>query len=86
MVETSGQTPGIVGAEGFLPDAGKIEPCGAGGEKAESEKMLGQMLSRQLGRHIEPVEVGRVVAFLLSDAAKIIRGQSISIDGGDTPF
>lgn len=32
------------------------------------------------------IEVGRVVAFLLSDHATIIRGQSISIDGGDTAY
>ena len=40
----------------------------------------------QLGRQVQPVEVGRVVCFLLSDMARIIRGQSISIDGGETPF
>jgi enoyl-[acyl-carrier-protein] reductase (NADH) len=40
----------------------------------------------QLGRKIQPIEVGRVVAFLLSDHATIIRGQSISIDGGDTAY
>ena len=40
----------------------------------------------QLGRRIFPDEVGRVVAFLLSDDATIIRGQAISIDGGDTPY
>jgi len=28
----------------------------------------------------------RVVAFLLSDAAAIIRGQAINVDGGDTPY
>lgn len=44
------------------------------------------MTPAQLGRHIEPVEVGRVVAFLLSDRALIIRGQSINVDGGDTPY
>jgi len=26
------------------------------------------------------------VAFLLSDDAVIIRGQSINVDGGDTPY
>lgn len=57
-----------------------------GGETAESEKMLQSMVPHQLGRHIQPIEVGRVVAFLLSDAAVIIRGQSITIDGGDTPY
>jgi len=57
-----------------------------GGDAAESEKMMKNMVPHQLGRHILPVEVGRVVAFLLSDAAQIIRGQSISVDGGDTPY
>lgn len=38
------------------------------------------------GRRIRPEEVGRVIAFLLSDDAVIIRGQSISVDGGDTPY
>ncbi len=58
----------------------------AGGDAAKSGEMMGQMVPAQLGRHILPVEVGRVVAFLLSDAAQIIRGQSITIDGGDTPY
>lgn len=40
----------------------------------------------QLGRLIQPIEVGRVVAFLATDAAEIVRGQSISIDGGNTPY
>ena len=38
-------------------------------------------------RPIAPVEgVGRVVAFLLSDEAEIIRGQAINVDGGETPY
>jgi len=41
---------------------------------------------KQLGRLVRPEEVGRVVAFLASPAARVIRGQSISVDGGDTPF
>jgi NAD(P)-dependent dehydrogenase (short-subunit alcohol dehydrogenase family) len=52
----------------------------------DSVALFGTMVPAQLGRHIQPIEVGRVIAFLLSDAAAIIRGQSISIDGGDTPF
>ena len=51
-----------------------------------AEDLLGQMGPSQLGRRIAPLEVGRVIAFLLSDEALIIRGQSISIDGGDTPY
>jgi meso-butanediol dehydrogenase/(S,S)-butanediol dehydrogenase/diacetyl reductase len=52
----------------------------------EAEKLFAGMVPAQLGRHIQPIEVGRVVAFLLSDAAAIIRGQSINIDGGETPY
>ncbi len=51
-----------------------------------ADELLGQMGPAQLGRKIKPVEVGRVIAFLLSDDAGIIRGQAISIDGGDTPY
>jgi NAD(P)-dependent dehydrogenase (short-subunit alcohol dehydrogenase family) len=45
-----------------------------------------QMKPQQMDRRIQPIEVGRVVAFLLSDAALIIRGQAINVDGGDTPY
>lgn len=58
----------------------------SGGSAEKSGEMLRTMVPHQLGRHILPVEVGRVVAFLLSDTAMVIRGQSISVDGGDTPF
>jgi len=50
------------------------------------EAMLEAMVPARLGRLIRPHEVGRVIAFLLSDAAVIIRGQSINVDGGDTPY
>jgi len=45
-----------------------------------------RMTPAQLGRHVQPIEVGRVVAFLLSPDAAIIRGQAINVDGGDTPY
>ena len=45
-----------------------------------------RLVSSQLLRHIEPVEVARTISFLLSDDALIIRGQAISADGGDTPY
>ena len=45
-----------------------------------------QMKPQQMERRIQPIEVGRVVAFLLTEAAAIIRGQSINVDGGDTPY
>lgn len=50
------------------------------------DELLSTMVPAQLDRHILPREVGKVVAFLLSDAAIIIRGQSINVDGGDTPY
>ncbi|MGB3500772.1 MAG: SDR family oxidoreductase [Mesorhizobium sp.] len=52
----------------------------------DADDLIKTMVPQQLGRHILPVEVGRVVAFLLSDEAVIIRGQSINVDGGDTPY
>ncbi len=52
----------------------------------DPEEVLARIVPRQLGRHVEPIEVGRVVAFLLSERAVIIRGQAINVDGGDTPY
>jgi NAD(P)-dependent dehydrogenase (short-subunit alcohol dehydrogenase family) len=49
-------------------------------------ELLAGMGPAQLGRKVSPLEVGKVIAFLLSDDALIIRGQSISIDGGDSPY
>lgn len=49
-------------------------------------ELLQTMKPRQLDRHVQPIEVGRVVAFLLSEHATIIRGQAINCDGGDTPY
>lgn len=51
-----------------------------------SDQLFAGMVPAQLGRHIQPVEIGRVVVFLLTEAAEIIRGQSINLDGGDTPY
>jgi NAD(P)-dependent dehydrogenase (short-subunit alcohol dehydrogenase family) len=52
----------------------------------DPRELVQRMTPAQLGRHVQPIEVGRVVAFLLSDRAAIIRGQSINVDGGDTPY
>ena len=49
-------------------------------------ELIKTMAPAQLGRHIEPLEIGRVAAFLLSDHANIIRGQAINTDGGETPY
>ncbi|MDN2566660.1 SDR family oxidoreductase [Aquibium sp. A9E412] len=58
----------------------------AGRTGSDRDALFSTMVPAQLGRHITPAEVGRVVVFLLSEAATIIRGQAISIDGGDTPY
>ncbi len=49
-------------------------------------QLLATMTPAQLGRHIQPIEVGRVVAFLLSADATIVRGQAVNVDAGDTPY
>ena len=54
--------------------------------KGDAATLFAGMVPAQLGRHITPLEIGRVVAFLLSDAADIIRGQAINLDGGETPY
>ena len=53
---------------------------------AQPDEVFSQLVSSQLQRHIEPVEVARTISFLLGDDAIIIRGQAISADGGDTPY
>lgn len=52
----------------------------------ESDDIFASMVSRQLGRHIQPAEVAAAMSFLLSDGAMTIRGQAINVDGGDTPY
>jgi NAD(P)-dependent dehydrogenase (short-subunit alcohol dehydrogenase family) len=54
--------------------------------KGDADSLFAGMVPGQLKRHVMPIEVGRVVAFLLSDAALIIRGQAINVDGGETPY
>jgi len=45
-----------------------------------------KMISQQLVRHLQPVEVARVTSFLLSDDAMLIRGQAVNADAGETPY
>lgn len=52
----------------------------------EPGDLLADMGPAQLGRKVQPSEVAAVIAFLLSDDALIIRGQSINVDAGDTPY
>jgi NAD(P)-dependent dehydrogenase (short-subunit alcohol dehydrogenase family) len=53
---------------------------------SDPEPIRAAMVAGDLGRCIEPVEIGRVVAFLLSDDASVIRGQAINVDGGESPY
>ncbi len=50
------------------------------------EAIFDKMISQQLVRHLQPIEVARVVSFLLSDDALLIRGQAINADAGETPY
>ncbi len=51
--------------------------------RSEEEALAALLAGTRLGRLIEPEEVAAAVAFLASDAAGAINGQSILIDGGD---
>ncbi|MFV2172744.1 SDR family NAD(P)-dependent oxidoreductase [Actinomadura sp. LOL_016] len=44
------------------------------------------MANEQLGRHIAPIEVAWVISFLLGDRVQGIRGQSVNVDGGVSPY
>ena len=52
----------------------------------EPNAIFDKMTSQQLVRHLQPIEVARVVSFLLSDDAILIRGQAINADAGETPY
>lgn len=58
-----------------------LTPMGrmAWGDPAKRDPMLAQI---PLGRFAEPEEVSRVVSFLLSEAASMIHGVTLPIDGG----
>ena len=57
---------------------------GVTGERPEA--IFEKMLSQQLVRHLQPIEVARIVSFLLSDDAMLIRGQAVNADAGETPY
>ena len=54
--------------------------------KEPAPAIFDKMTSKQLARHLEPLEVARVVSFLLGDDAMLIRGQAVNADAGDTPY
>lgn len=66
-------------------DTGMLKKCFAdmtGHEDDEYKKYAGPA---QLGRLVDPYEVALIIAFFASDAAVILRGQAVNIDGGQTP-
>lgn len=58
----------------------------AGSFGVDADEVRSGMPPEQLGRLVRPIEVGRIVAFLLSDDALIVRGQAINVDAGETPY
>ncbi len=58
-----------------------LTPMGrmAWSDPAKGEPMLKRI---PLGRFAEPEEVARVVSFLLSDAASMVHGVTLPVDGG----
>lgn len=74
--------PGSVATQMLRDVADHYEAQGAG----PSALLFEGMTAPQLGRHVEPDEVASVISFLLSPAAQAIRGQSLTVDGGECPY
>ena len=81
-VNVNAVCPGSVATPMLREVAEQLERQGRG----DAATLFAGMVPAQLGRHVTPVEIGRIVAFLLTDAALIIRGQAINLDGGETPY
>ena len=74
--------PGAVETEMLLECAQWITDKAGG----DAYKLMQTFAPSQLGRLIRSEEVGEVVAFLASDKAAIIRGESLNVDAGNTPY
>ncbi len=74
-VRVNAIAPGWVAVEG-------IHDAIAGYEDSEAKKMAWQMVP--VARYGEPIEVARLVAFVCSDAASYMVGQTLVLDGGTT--
>ena len=78
-LETDGQQSSFSGENVAAPDRTLMDPVLA--EPAVREEFLEHI---PLGRVAEPLEIASVVAFLLSDDARYITGQTLIADGGMT--
>jgi 3-oxoacyl-[acyl-carrier protein] reductase len=78
-VRINGLAPGRIATDRIaLIDAARAEQTGLSREEIER-----QTIARiPLGRYGEPMELGRVAAFLLSPAASYVTGAIVPIDGG----
>lgn len=75
-------SPGRIHTERVdLLDAKQAERAGISAEEARARSEA----SIPFGRYGEPAELGSMVAFLASDAAGYVTGQSILVDGGQVP-
>ena len=60
---------------------GREVACSGGPDACRSAGLGGHHVGVPLG---DPIEVGRVVAFLASDAASYLTGSMVTVDGGYT--
>ncbi|MFD1721349.1 SDR family NAD(P)-dependent oxidoreductase [Amnibacterium endophyticum] len=67
----------------MLREVAEVYAARVGGR---ADEVLDELVAGQLGRRAAVAEVAQVFVFLLSDAARTVRGQAVNADGGDTPY